>query len=142
MSRPPNDLDPDRPEDPRRRIRPYSMTAGRTVPARSDLELEALVATTRQGRLEAAWLALERRSIVDFCQETQSIAEISARLGMPVNVTRILVDDLSEGGLVVSTNPQPGGPGRASSCWNASCTGCGAYRTEATGPNLSFLDPY
>src|SRR5829696_6974483 len=119
MSRPPNDLDPDRPEDPRRRIRPYSMTAGRTVPARSDLELEALVSTTRQGRLEAAWLALERRSIVDFCQETQSIAQISARLGMPVNVTRILVADMFEEGLVVVYQPPPGGPGRASNCWSA-----------------------
>ena len=105
MSRPPNDLDPDRPEDPRRRIRPYSMTAGRTMPARSDLELEALVSTTRQGRLEAAWLAHERRSIVDFCQETQSIAEVSARLGIPVNVTRILVSDLSDEGLVLVHQP-------------------------------------
>jgi DNA-binding IclR family transcriptional regulator len=42
---------------------------------------------------------------VDFCQETQSIAEISARLGMPVNVTRILVDDMSEEGLVVVHQP-------------------------------------
>ena len=109
MSRPPNDLDPDRPEDPRRRIRPYSMTAGRTVPVRSDLGLEALVSTTQQGRLEAAWLAVERRSIVDVCQETQSIAEISARLGIPVNVTRILVDDLFEAGLVaVHQSPTSG----------------------------------
>jgi DNA-binding IscR family transcriptional regulator len=46
---------------------------------------------------------------VDCCQETQSIAEISARLGMPVNVTRILVDDLSEGGLVVVYQPPAGG---------------------------------
>jgi Protein of unknown function (DUF742) len=109
MSHLPNDPGPDRPEDPRRRIRPYSMTAGRTLPTRSDLELEALVSTTRQGRLEAAWLALERRSIVDYCQETQSIAEVSARLGIPVNVTRILVDDLSEAGLVVVYQPPAGG---------------------------------
>ena len=79
------------------------------MPTRSDLELEALVSTTRQGRLEAAWLALERRAIVDYCQETQSIAEISARLGIPVNVTRILVDDLSEAGLVVVYQPPSGG---------------------------------
>ena len=105
MSRPSKDLEPDRPEDPRRRIRPYSMTAGRTVPARSDLELEALVSTTQQGRLEAAWLALERRSIVESCQQTQSIAEISAHLGMPVNVTRILVGDMFEEGLVVVYQP-------------------------------------
>lgn len=105
MSRPPNHLGPDRPEDPRRRIRPYSMTAGRTAPARSDLELEALVSATQQGRLEAAWLALERRSIVDLCQETQSIAEISARLGIPINVARILVGDLSAEGLVVVHQP-------------------------------------
>jgi Protein of unknown function (DUF742) len=105
MSRPPDDLHPEGPEDPRRRIRPYAMTAGRTVPTRSDLQLEALVSTTRHGTLEAARLALEQRSIVDLCQETQSIAEVSARLGIPVNVTRILVDDLSEEGLVVVHTP-------------------------------------
>jgi acyl CoA:acetate/3-ketoacid CoA transferase len=81
------------------------MTAGRTVPVRSDLELEALVSTSRQGTLEADRLAIERRSIVDLCQETQSIAEVSARLGIPVNVTRILVDDLSEEGLVFVHQP-------------------------------------
>jgi hypothetical protein len=105
MSRHPNDLRPDTPEDPRRRIRPYAMTAGRTMPVRSDLEVEALVSTSRQGTLEAAWLALEQRSIVDLCQETQSIAEVSARLGIPINVTRILVDDLSEEGLVFVHQP-------------------------------------
>jgi hypothetical protein len=105
MSRHPNDLHPDTPEDPRRRIRPYAMTAGRTMPVRSDLEVEALVSTSRQGTLEAAQLPLEQRSIVDLCQEIQSIAEVSAHLGIPINVTRILVDDLSEEGLVFVHQP-------------------------------------
>jgi Protein of unknown function (DUF742) len=105
MSRHLNDPLPDGPEDPRRRIRPYAMTAGRTMPIRSDLELEALVSTSRHGTLEADRLALEQRSIVDLCQETQSIAEISARLGIPVNVTRILVGDLSDEGLVLVHQP-------------------------------------
>jgi hypothetical protein len=105
MSRHPKHLRLDMQEDPRRRIRPYAMTAGRTMPTRSDLELEALVSTSPQGTLEAARLALEQRSIVDLCQETQSIAEVSARLGIPVNVTRILVDDLSEEGLVLVHKP-------------------------------------
>ena len=93
-------------EDPRQRIRPYTMTGGRTNPTRVDLELEALVATSRHGMLASADLALEQRSILELCRETLSIAEVSARLGIPINVVRILVGDLAEDGLVVVYQPR------------------------------------
>ncbi len=96
-------------EDPRRRIRPYAMTAGRTNPTRADLELEALVAASRYGTLASAELELERRSIVELCQEILSIAEVSARLGIPINVVRILVGDLADDGLVYVYQPRAAG---------------------------------
>jgi hypothetical protein len=98
-------------EDPRRRIRPYAMTSGRTDPSRADLEIEALVSANRHGTLAAAGLALEQRSIVELCREILSIAEVSARLGIPINVVRILVGDLADDGLVNVYQPRaPGQP--------------------------------
>jgi DNA-directed RNA polymerase specialized sigma24 family protein len=96
-------------EDPRQRIRPYTMTAGRTNPTRVDLELEALIAASARGALAAAELSLERRSIVELCRETLSIAEIAARLGIPINVVRILVGDLAHDGLVDVYQPRAAG---------------------------------
>ena len=102
---PPQTSQPER-EDPRQRIRPYTMTGGRTNPTRVDMELEALVAASRHGTLASADLALEQRSIVELCRETMSIAEVSARLGIPINVVRILVGDLAEDGMVAIYQPR------------------------------------
>ena len=102
---PPQTSKPER-EDPRQRIWPYTMTGGRTNPTRADLELEALVATRRHGPPASADLALEQRSIVELCRETLSIAEVSARLGIPINVVKILVGDLVDAGLVAVHQPR------------------------------------
>jgi len=40
----------DQPAPGRRRVRPYAMTGGRTRPTHTDLEIEALVATTAIGQ--------------------------------------------------------------------------------------------
>ncbi|MFF3001146.1 DUF742 domain-containing protein [Streptomyces sp. NPDC057950] len=80
-------------------VRPYAMTGGRTRPS-YELAIEALVST-------AASLAKVRGQppesyrICVLCQEVKSIAEISALLSVPLGVTRILVGDLAQAGLVV-----------------------------------------
>jgi hypothetical protein len=48
----------------------------------------------------ASNLGFERRSIVRLCRDVQSIAEISMRLQLPLGVTRALVGDLADEGLV------------------------------------------
>jgi len=48
----------------------------------------------------ASNLGFERRSIVRLCRDVQSIAEISVRLQLPLGVTRALVGDLADEGLV------------------------------------------
>lgn len=73
-------------------VRPYVMTSGRT-PSGPALPLESLVRTTERG--ETAPAAYEAARILALCRHRpQSVAELSAHLGVPVGVTRVLVADL------------------------------------------------
>ena len=84
----------------RRRVRPYAMTRGRTRPVYADLEIEALVSTTSVGERNPK-LTVEQRAIAALCRDILSIAEISARLDLPLGVARVLVGDLAQQGMVV-----------------------------------------
>jgi hypothetical protein len=88
----------------RRRVRPYAVTRGRTRPSGEDLELEALVSTTVLGEA-ARSLSPERHSIALLCRDVLSIAEISARLSLPLGVARVLVGDMADEGLVQVHRP-------------------------------------
>ncbi|MFD5635691.1 DUF742 domain-containing protein [Streptomyces sp. NPDC127077] len=79
-------------------VRPYAMTGGRTRPSHQ-LAIEALVGTTADLR-HAPGLSPEAYRICILCREIKSVAEISALLTLPLGVTRILVADLAESGLV------------------------------------------
>jgi Protein of unknown function (DUF742) len=90
--------------DPSRRVRPYTMTRGRTGPADADLPIETLVVTAAPGGTGHAPGGMpprhEERAIMAACLDVLSVAELSARLDLPVNVVRILVCDLAEAGMV------------------------------------------
>ncbi|BAX91230.1 DUF742 domain-containing protein [Mycobacterium shigaense] len=74
-------------------VRPYTLTAGRTD-AGVELPLEAPVQTLQPG-LARRWLAGDARGrIIELCVDSPSVAEISARLDLPVGVVRVLVGDL------------------------------------------------
>ena len=95
-------------------LRPYAMTGGRVRARQVDLAIESLVLTTLLGEA-AGRQALERRSIVLLCRQPRSVAEVSALLGLPLEVVRVLVGDLGEEGLVEIHGPAGAGegPGRA-----------------------------
>lgn len=82
--------------NPRQRnlVRPYMLTRGRTSGSLGVFELHApvlaLVTIDQVGRTATP----EDRRIVELCQTPMSVAEISARLGTPVGVSRVLVGDL------------------------------------------------
>lgn len=88
----------DRPEPPfpgreASLVRPYTLTAGRTG-TEVDLPLEAPVQTLQAG-LAHRWPPNDMRGrIIQLCVKSPSVAEISARLDLPVGVTRVLVGDL------------------------------------------------
>jgi hypothetical protein len=85
-------------------VRPYAVTGGRTRPAAA-LDLVALVMTTTRGvqvaRRPPAGMPPEQREIAWQCRHTQSVAEISARLDLPLGVVQVLVADMAGDGLLV-----------------------------------------
>jgi hypothetical protein len=85
--------------DPGPFLRPYAMTEGRTEPTGPDLAIEDLVGSAGPGE-PPSWLSLEHRSIATACRETLSVAELAARVDLPLGVTRVLVGDLASQGMV------------------------------------------
>jgi hypothetical protein len=86
--------------DPGPFLRPYAMTEGRTEPTGPDLAIEDLVGLPSLAGDPPSWLSLEHRSIALACRETLSVAELAARVDLPLGVTRVLVGDLAEQGMV------------------------------------------
>ena len=90
-------------------VRPYAVTRGRTRP-RLDIALEALVETTGRGRAAAnrdiSAHSREQQYIAALCDgRLQSLAEISARMQLPLGVARVLVADMAADGMVAVYEP-------------------------------------
>ena len=84
--------------DPGPFLRPYALTEGRTEPTGPDLAIEDLVAAAAAD--PPSWLSLEHRSIAVAARQTLSVAELAARVDLPLGVTRVLVGDLATQGMV------------------------------------------
>ena len=98
-------------------VRPYSRTGGRTH-ATMELAIEALISTTDSGRAHAAHMDGAHQPIAELCQQSRSVAEVSALLRIPLGVARVLVSDMVGMGLVVvhqaSAGADSGAAGRPS----------------------------
>lgn len=108
------------------RVRPYSLTGGRTRFGHV-LLVETFVASTTaieagQERKELTSAPLsavmpEMRAIVELCRRMRTVAEIAALLKMPLGVVRVLLSDLADQGKIrvygTGTNHGVGRPDRA-----------------------------
>jgi hypothetical protein len=92
-------------QEPGRLVRPYYMTGGRGRPAQDDLEVETLVSTTALGDTSPRLGGVERRAIVALCHDLLSVAEVSARLDLPLGVARVLIGDMAAEGFVILHRP-------------------------------------
>ena len=85
------------------RPRPFILTSGRVHNHDPEIGLETQV-TARDNdprqAISAHELPSELRSMVQLCASPVSVAEISARLRLPLGVTMILVSDLRAGGYI------------------------------------------
>jgi hypothetical protein len=81
------------------RVRPYAITGGRTS-SRRPLLLETLVSAPDYDVSVYQLLVAESREIYSLCREVHSIAEISADLGIPLGVVRVLVSHLADEGRI------------------------------------------
>jgi hypothetical protein len=90
---------------PPRLVRPYVVTSGRTEAAGVRLALDAAVeAQQTPDRLESTTTP-EARRIVELCVAPVSLAELAARLPLPVGAVRVLVGDLTAVGAVAVRAP-------------------------------------
>jgi len=90
-------------------VRPYAVTRGRTRP-RLDIAIEALVETTVRGRnndLRSGTAHIrEHQYIASLCDgRLQSLAEIAARMQLPLGVARVIIADMAADGLVAVYEP-------------------------------------
>lgn len=99
---------PDQPDDePGSVTRPYTITGGRTRPVGDEeIEFETLVWTTSMAASSPPTMSAHWRSVADMCQEVISVAEVAARLGVPIGVARVLVGDMARAGLVSLQRPR------------------------------------
>ncbi|MEU6670752.1 DUF742 domain-containing protein [Streptomyces sp. NPDC046727] len=106
------------------RVRPYSLTGGRTRFGHVLLVetfVAALEAPEERKELTSAPLSTrvmpEMRAIVELCRRMRTVAEIAALLKMPLGVVRVLLSDLADQGKIrvygTGTGHGTGRPDRA-----------------------------
>ena len=98
---------------PSRVVPAYALTGGRTRSTGADLPIETMVTSTPEGLRELTSLRYESRDIVLLCRRPQSVAEVAARVKVPLGVARVLVSDLAGDGMLAAHRPEGERPDRA-----------------------------
>ena len=86
------------------RARPFTVTNGRTAPTNS-LDLMTLVMASGNAVVSSDWLGIDHGPVFDVCQSSISVAEVAARIGLPVTVAKILLADLVDLGVLITRAP-------------------------------------
>ncbi|MFG2680864.1 DUF742 domain-containing protein [Streptomyces sp. NPDC048392] len=89
-----------------RLVRPFALTGGRTRPSRADFTLITTVTALDPQPVRAARPQPEHLRILRLCAEPVAVAEIAARLDLPVSVVVILLSDLLEAGRITARPPR------------------------------------
>ena len=81
-------------------VRPYTLTGGRSQPFASGLGLLTHVESLYAPDADTVHLQPEHREILNLTRTALSVAELAARLDLPIGVVRVLVGDLVQSNLV------------------------------------------
>ncbi|MEU3557045.1 DUF742 domain-containing protein [Streptomyces fragilis] len=85
-----------------RLVRPYTVSNGRTRPT-ADLDL--LTHVTATGHPATGHPGPEHGRALKLARTPVTVAELAARLGLPVGVAKVVVSDLVETGLLLAEAP-------------------------------------
>ncbi len=97
----PGPAPPGRTGQPRDDVRPYLMTGGRTRAGGPPIAMETVVVlSTLARRGPVARQAFERARILREARVPRSVAEVAARLQLPLGVATVLITDLLTDGLL------------------------------------------
>ena len=95
-------------------VRPFGLTGGRTVPSRSDLDLTTQVVVTagveqqaRAGHRNMVAISPEMQTIMDLAPRPIAVAELAARMALPLTTVHILVSDLVDDGRLTISSGLP-----------------------------------
>jgi hypothetical protein len=80
-------------------VRAYAWTGGRTR-TEYRLRIETLVSTSVRGLEQVTDLSSEHQEVVELCEQSRSVAEVGAILGLPIGVVRVLLGDMARMGLI------------------------------------------
>ena len=75
-------------------VRPYTMTKGRTRPTGRGGRLDLITVVVAVSDREEGGREPEHEAILRLCRRPLSVAEVSARLDIPLTVVRVLLSDL------------------------------------------------
>jgi hypothetical protein len=89
--------------DEREVVRPYLITMGRTQVTGSPVFPETMVVARELALDGIDWLTFEHQSITKLADNPISVAEISARLRIPLAAAMVLVSDMVGEGLLVAS---------------------------------------
>ncbi|MFC9996699.1 DUF742 domain-containing protein [Nocardia sp. NPDC127526] len=85
-------------------VRLYAVTRGRGRTERPELTMSTLVVVADRGprlrRTEPEYAAIEK-----LCRAPLSVAEVSAHLHLPLTMTKVLIGDLIDDGVVIFRAP-------------------------------------
>lgn len=90
-------------------VRPYVLTTGRTRSA-VGLSMETLVSAVPTAAGVQLAPSSQHRAAMAVCRAPRSVAEVAARLGVPIGVAAVLLGDLATAGLVVVHRSDPHQP--------------------------------
>jgi hypothetical protein len=80
----------------------YTVTQGRSLGDNDPFDLVSLIVSERD---PAAGMQSEHVRILEYCRSPASVAELSAELGLPVSVVKVLLLDLKDSGGVTVRHP-------------------------------------
>lgn len=82
-----------------RLIRPYTVSDGRTKPTR-EFDLMTMVGTIDAPAGD--YLGPDHAQVLRLCRTPVTVAELAARMRMPVTVTKVLLADLMDSGAIAT----------------------------------------
>ncbi|QXJ21614.1 DUF742 domain-containing protein [Actinomadura graeca] len=89
-------------------VRSYALTRGRARPSTGEpFDMITIIATSARPRSGPPGIGPEHLEILEMCLQPQPVAEIAARMGLPLVVVRVLLGDLLHHRLIAVTRPQP-----------------------------------
>ncbi|NVI91524.1 DUF742 domain-containing protein [Actinomadura sp. BRA 177] len=92
-------------------VRSYALTRGRARPAAGEgFDMITIVSTAARPRSGSPGIGPEHLDILEMCVQPQPVAEIAARMRLPLVVVRVLLGDLLHHRLITAHRPHQESP--------------------------------